>query len=51
MTIIPGMHQRSCWPCPRGEKWPGIEYFCMRDHSQKNLGIDLLLEIVGEINT
>ena len=29
-----------------GEKWPGIDCLCMRDHSQKNLGICLHLEIV-----
>ena len=34
-----------------GEKRPGINCLCMRDHSQKNLGIQLRLEIVGKINT
>ena len=34
-----------------GEKWPGIDCLRMRDHSQKNLGIRLRLEIVGKINT
>ena len=29
-----------------GEKWPGIDCLRMRDHSQKNLGICLHLEIV-----
>ena len=34
-----------------GEKRPGIDCLRMRDHSQKNLGIRLRLEIVGKINT
>ena len=34
-----------------GEKRPGINCLRMRDHSQKNLGIRLRLEIVGKINT
>ena len=36
-----------------GEKWPGNDCLCMRDHSQKNLGVRLHLgiEIVGKINT
>ena len=33
-----------------GEKRPGINCLRMRDHSQKNLGICLRLEIVGKIN-
>ena len=35
----------------REEKRPGIDWLCMRDHSQKNLGIRLCLEIVGKIST
>ena len=34
-----------------GERRPGIDCLCMRDHSQKNLGIRVRLEIVGKINT
>ena len=34
-----------------GERRPGIDCLRMRDHSQKNLGIRLRLEIVGKINT
>ena len=34
-----------------GEKRPGIECLHMHNHSQKNLGICLRLEIVGKINT
>jgi len=34
-----------------GEKRPGIDCLCMRDNSQKNLGICLRLETVGKINT
>ena len=34
-----------------GGKRPGIECLRMRNHSQKNLGIRLRLEIVGKINT
>ena len=34
-----------------GGKQPGIDCLRMRDHSQKNLGIRLHLEIVGKINT
>ena len=34
-----------------GERWPGIDCLRMHDHSQKNLGIRLRLEIVGKINT
>ena len=34
-----------------GEKRPGINCLRMRNHSQKNLGIRLCLEIVGKINT
>ena len=34
-----------------GEKRPGIDCLRMPDHSQKNLGICLRLEIVGKINT
>ena len=34
-----------------GEKRPGIECLRMRNHSQKNLGICLCLEIVDKINT
>ena len=34
-----------------GERRPGIDCLRMRDHSQKNLGIRLCLEIVGKINT
>ena len=37
--------------CVGGEKRPGIDCLRMRDHSQKNLGICLRLEIVGIINT
>ena len=33
------------------ERWPGIDCLRMRDHSQKNLGIRLHLEIVGKIDT
>ena len=33
-----------------GERQPGIDCLRMRDHSQKNLGIRLRLEIVGKIN-
>ena len=33
------------------EKRPGINCLRMRNHSQKNLGIRLRLEIVGKINT
>ena len=34
-----------------GERRPGIDCLCMRDHSQKNLGIHLRLEIVSKIHT
>ena len=34
-----------------GERRPGIDCLRMRDHSQKNLGIRLRLEIVGKTNT
>ena len=34
-----------------GERRPGINCLRMRNHSQKNLGIHLRLEIVGKINT
>ena len=34
-----------------GERRPVIDCLRMRDHSQKNLGIRLHLEIVGKINT
>ena len=37
--------------CMGGERRPGIDCLRMRDHSQKNLGICLRLEIVGKINT
>ena len=33
-----------------GERQPGIDCLHMRNHSQKNLGIRLRLEIVGKIN-
>ena len=33
-----------------GERQPCIDCLRMRDHSQKNLGIRLCLEIVGKIN-
>ena len=33
------------------ERGPGIDYLRMRNHSQKNLGIRLHLEIVGKIDT
>ena len=34
-----------------GESQPGIDCLRMRDHSQKDLGIHLRLEIVGIFNT
>ena len=34
-----------------GERQPGIDCLRMCDHSQKDLGIHLRLEIVGKINT
>ena len=33
-----------------GEKQPGIDCLYMHEHSQRNLGICLHLEIVSEIN-
>ena len=33
-----------------GERWPGIDCLRMHDHSKKNLGIRLCLEIVSKIN-
>ena len=34
-----------------GKQWPGIDCLRMHNHSQKNLGIRLHLEIVGKIDT
>ena len=34
-----------------GERRPGIDCLRMRNHSQKNMGIRLRLEIVGKITT
>ena len=41
----------SLIPRLRGKRQPGIDCLCMRNHSQKNLGICLHLEIVSKINT